>query len=71
MLLPHVQIRPGGWEGKNFGDSLEAAKKQMEMLLVAVEPVGEEMMLNPPGDYVFKGGDMLAVIADERPRVKS
>ena len=62
---------PGSWEGKSFGDCLEAAKREMEMLLIAVEPVGKEMILNPPADYVFKRGDMIAVIADERPELKS
>jgi len=58
---------PSGWEGRSFKDSLERAKTEMDMLLVAVEPAGGELILNPPGDYVFKKGDMVAVIAEERP----
>ena len=46
---------------------LETAKREYDLLLVAVESSGDGLTLNPPGDYVFAAGDRLAVIAPERP----
>ncbi len=60
---------PASWVGRKFGETLELAKSDLNMLVVAVEPAGEELLLNPPGDYVFARGDALAVIAQERPKV--
>ncbi len=60
---------PATWVGRSFGETLDLAKSELNMLVVAVEPQGGELLLNPPGDYIFSNGDSLAVIAEERPKV--
>lgn len=60
---------PQAWAGKRFLDVLENAKTEMDMLLVAVEPAGSDLMLNPPADYIFSAEDRIAVIAEERPQL--
>ena len=60
---------PQAWAGKRFQDVLENAKTEMDMLLVAVEPAGSDLILNPPADYIFSADDRIAVIAEERPHV--
>ena len=61
---------PQDWVGKRFQEVLEQAKTEMDMLLVAVEPSGGELLLNPPADYAFSNGDKIAVIAEQRPQVR-
>ena len=60
---------PASWEGKRFDEALIAAKREMNILLVGVEPAGGELILNPSGEYVLTSQDMIAVIAEERPTV--
>jgi Trk K+ transport system NAD-binding subunit len=48
---------------------LPIAKQTLDVLLVAVESTGGDMVVNPPGDYAFTTGDRLAVIAEQRPDV--
>jgi voltage-gated potassium channel len=58
---------PPTWPGRCFADMLEPAKRDYDLLLMAVESGGGELTLNPPADYVFAVGDRLAVLAPERP----
>ena len=58
---------PPTWPGRRFAEMLETAKRDHNLLLVAVESGGGGLTLNPPADYVFAAGDRLAVIAPERP----
>ena len=60
---------PADLSGKRFDDALIAAKRDMNILLVGVEPTGGELILNPPGEYVLTSEDMIAAIAEERPAV--
>ena len=60
---------PHTWVDKDFGENLDRAKTERNMLLIGVEPVGEELILNPAASYTFAKGDMIAVIAAERPAV--
>ena len=58
---------PPAWPGRRFAEMLETAKREYDLLLVAVESSGDGLTLTPPADYVFAAGDRLAVIAPERP----
>jgi Trk K+ transport system NAD-binding subunit len=60
---------PPDWPGRGFGEMLPIAKQTLDVLLVAVEPAGADLVINPPGDYAFATGDRLAVIAQQRPDV--
>lgn len=60
---------PSAWVGKNFGESLGQAKAEWDMLMIGVEPANQELIINPSGSYTFAAGDMIAVIAEERPVV--
>lgn len=60
---------PPDWLGRRFGEMLPIAKQTLDVLLVAVESTGGDMVVNPPGDYAFATGDRLAVIAEQRPDV--
>ena len=60
---------PADWLGKRFDEMLPVAKASLDVLLVAVEPEGENVVVNPAGDYVLAAGDRLAVIAEQRPEV--
>ena len=60
---------PPEWQGRRFDEMLPIAKESLDVLLVAVEPAGETLIVNPPGDYAFATGDRLAVIAEQRPEV--
>ncbi|MDA0335340.1 MAG: ion channel [bacterium] len=60
---------PADWLGKRFDEMLPIAKATLDALLIGVEPLGGNMLLNPPGDYTFAAGDRLAVIAEQRPKV--
>ena len=60
---------PASWVGRSFGSLLEDAKKSANVLVVGVEPSGGDLVLNPPGDYVVAAGDMVAVMADQRPQL--
>ena len=58
---------PTDWTGKRFDEMLPIAKERLNVLLIAVEPQGESLVVNPAGDYAFESGDRLAVIAQQRP----
>ena len=60
---------PPEWQGRRFDEMLPIAKESLDVLLVAVEPAGETLIVNPPGDYAFATGDRLAVIAEQRPEI--
>ena len=60
---------PPDWLGRGFGEMLPIAKQTLDVLLVAVEPAGADLVINPPGDHAFATGDRLAVIAQQRPDV--
>jgi Trk K+ transport system NAD-binding subunit len=46
---------------------LPIAKESLDVLLIAIEPAGGSLVVNPSGDYAFVAGDRLAVIAEHRP----
>jgi len=58
---------PTDWRGKRFDEMLPIAKDRLNVLLVAVEPKDESLVVNPASDYAFQAGDRLAVIAEHRP----
>lgn len=58
---------PSHWLGKSFADALSEAKLKENMLLIGVESVDKELELNPGAEYTLENGDMVAVIAEDRP----
>ena len=60
---------PQKWVGSAFGDLVELAKKEMDLLLIAVEPDGEDLILNPASDYILRSSDKVAVLAGSRPEI--
>jgi voltage-gated potassium channel len=60
---------PPDWLGKRFDEMLPVAKAMLDLLIVAVEPVGGSLKVNPSADYTFATGDRLAVIAEHRPEI--
>ena len=58
---------PADWQDKRFDAMLPIAKERLNVLLIAVEPQGESLVVNPASDYAFQAGDRLAVIAEHRP----
>ena len=60
---------PQKWVGSAFGDLVELAKKEMDLLLIAVEPDGEDLILNPASDYILRSSDKVAVLAGSRPKI--
>jgi len=60
---------PPDWVGRSFEEMLPIAKQRLDVLLVAVEPDGGDLRVNPGGGYAFASGDRLAVIAHQRPDV--
>jgi hypothetical protein len=62
---------PSVWVGKRFREGLQLAKDELNAILIGVEPVDGELRVNPPIDYVFAEGEMIAVIAEDRPKPKS
>ena len=60
---------PTSWVGRSFGALLEEAKTQANILLVGIESSSGKLVLNPPGDSVLGARDMVAVIANQPPRL--
>ena len=58
---------PADWVGLRVVDALVKAKEETNILLVGVESSEGVLIMNPPADYVLQLGDMIAVIAEERP----
>jgi hypothetical protein len=58
---------PPDWLGRRFDEMLPIAKESLDVLLIAIEPAGGSLVVNPSGDYAFVAGDRLAVIAEHRP----
>ncbi len=58
---------PADWAGRRFAEMLPIAKERLNALLIAVEPQGGSLVVNPASDYAFQTGDRLAVIAEQRP----
>ena len=58
---------PAGWVGMQVVDAIVAAKREMDILLVGLESSEGELIMNPAGDYTLQPGDVIAVIAEERP----
>ena len=58
---------PSEWQERRFDEMLPIAKERLNALLIAVEPKGESLIVNPASDYAFQAGDRLAVIAEDRP----
>ena len=56
------------WIGVSFKEGLVRAKEELDALLIGVEQKGGEVKLNPAADYAFQSGDIVSVIAEERPK---
>ena len=58
---------PAEWVGLRVVEALVRAKEETNILLVGVESSEGVLTMNPPAGYVLQRGDMIAVIAEERP----
>ncbi|MGR3176682.1 MAG: potassium channel family protein [Candidatus Anammoxibacter sp.] len=55
--------------GSKFIDALTSLKIELNSVIIAIEPAHKnEVILNPPIDFIIQAGDHLIVMAEERPK---
>ncbi|MGR3218577.1 MAG: potassium channel family protein [Candidatus Anammoxibacter sp.] len=61
---------PDSVVGSKFIDALNSLKIKLNSVIIAIEPAHkDEIVLNPPIDFIIQAGDHLIVMAEDRPKV--
>ena len=61
---------PANVVGSRFIDALNSLKTEIDSVIIAVEPANkDEVVLNPPIDFIIQAGDHLIVMAEDRPKI--
>ncbi len=56
------------WIGLPFKEVLARAKQELDILVIGLEQGGQAVELNPSSDYILQSGDIISVIAEDRPQ---